>query len=273
MSARTDTALIGPYLDEPAVAYLMAWAGFLYDSTIVLWLSWRRTRPFAFALLLGFHFLTGVFFNIGMFPFIMSVAALVFFSPSWPRRLMPSRWQRVLAALTERSGPAPWLDWSRRRALAVALAAVWCAVHVAVPLRHRLYGGQVLWHEQGMRWSWKVMVREKNGSVTYRVRLPSGREKLVSPRRYLTSDQEREMCGQPDLIVQLARHIARDYGERGLGEVEVYVDALVSLNGRPPAPLIDPSVNLLEIEDGLARAGWILAAPTSKPIILRPRSG
>jgi hypothetical protein len=153
------------------------------------------------------------------------------------------------------------------------VAIVWCVFHIGMPLRHRLYGGDVLWHEQGMRWSWKVMVREKNASLTYRVRLPSGREQLISPRRYLTSDQEREMSGQPDLILQLARHIARDFQARGHRNVEVYVDALVSLNGRPPARLIDPNVNLAAVDDGLGRQTWILPAPTTQPVLLRPVSG
>jgi hypothetical protein len=198
----------------------------------------------------------------------MSVSALVFFSSSWPRRFLPARFRLTASVEQPRT-----VAWSRRRAVAFGLAALWCAVHVALPLRHRLYEGQVLWHEQGMRWSWKVMVREKNGSVSYRVRLAGGREQLVSPRRYLTGDQEREMCGQPDLILQLARHIARDYQRRGFGEVEVYVDAVVSLNGRPPAPLIDPAVNLARVPDGIAQAPWILPAPKTKPISLRPMSG
>ena len=44
----------------------MSWGGFLYDLTIVLWLSWRRSRPFAYAVVCTFHFFTHVFFNIGM---------------------------------------------------------------------------------------------------------------------------------------------------------------------------------------------------------------
>ena len=45
-------------------------------------------------------------------------------------------------------------------------------VQLLLPLRAHLYGGNVLWHEQGMRFSWRVMVREKNGSVTFIVREP-----------------------------------------------------------------------------------------------------
>ena len=86
LSARTDLPVVGPYLDLPAVAYAAAWAGFLFDTTIAFFLLWRRTRPFAYVVVLAFHVATHLLFpRIGMFPVIMVVAALVFFDPSWPR--------------------------------------------------------------------------------------------------------------------------------------------------------------------------------------------
>jgi hypothetical protein len=140
-----------------------------------------------------------------------------------------------------------------------------------VPLRFLAYGGNVRWHEQGMRFSWRVMIREKNGSVTYVVRSKTtGRVWHVSPARYLTDIQEREMSGQPDLILELAHHVRDDFERRGLGPVEVRVDALVSLNGRRLAPLIDPTVDLSTVKDGIGRASWILPAPEGPPPRLRP---
>ena len=41
------------------MAFALSWAGFLYDSTIVLFLSMRRTRPFAYATVLVFHTMIG----------------------------------------------------------------------------------------------------------------------------------------------------------------------------------------------------------------------
>lgn len=278
LTARVDTPVIGSLLDEVWVAYAASWAGFLFDTTIVVWLSWRRTRPFAYAALLGFHFLTHVFFDIGMFPFIMSTAALVFFSPSWPRRwvALARRLARrpASAAVASTVAPvvAPAMAASRCRRAALAVAAGYCALQVLIPLRHHVYRGNVLWDEQGMRWSWKVMVREKHGSVTYRVRFTdSGKELQVSPRRYLDSRQEREMAGQPDLIAQLASRIARDFERRGRGPVEVRADALVSLNGRPAQPMIDPARDLASVDRSLAPADWILPAPVEPPIRLAPR--
>jgi hypothetical protein len=160
---------------------------------------------------------------------------------------------------------------ARVHGAALAVALVYCAVQAAMPLRYLAYDGSVLWHEQGMRWSWRVMAREKNGSVTYVVRDPrSGRTWHVSPRRYLTRLQEREMSGQPDLILQLAHHIAREFEQRAGGPVEVRVDAVVSLNGRRMRRLIDPDVDLAAIRDGVAPARWIAPSPGEPPPHIQP---
>lgn len=262
LHARTETPLIGPLLGEPWVALAMSWAGFLYDLTIVFWLSWRRTRRFAFAAVCVFHGLTAYFFFIGIFPVIMTAAATLFFAPDWPRALH-ARLRRV----------EPETDGRSRlgRAGVVALGA-WALVMILAPLRGHLYGGDVLWHEQGMRWSWRVKVREKNGDVTYRVRLDGeAREREVRPSRYLDGRQEAEFAGQPDLILQLAHHIRDDLRARGHARVEVRADAWASLNGRPSARLIDPTVDLAAVEDGFAPADWILPRPDTEPLRMRPR--
>jgi vitamin K-dependent gamma-carboxylase len=253
LSARTDTPLIGPWLDERWVAYAMSWGGFLFDTTIVLWLSWRRTRLAAYVVLVGFHAAVGYFFNIGMFPFIMVTSALIFFSPSWPRRLL----RRPVPVIDAPAPPPP------RTMLAVI--ALYVALQIVLPLRHHVYPGAVLWNEDGMRFSWQVLVREKHGAVTFLVRFPDGRQLEVPPRRYLTARQEREMAGQPDLILQLARRIAADYPG-----ATVHADTRVSLNGRPSRPMIDPTFDLARVVDFGPR-DWVLPAPTTPPIHLRAR--
>ncbi len=256
LHARTEMPLLGRLFHRFHFALALSWVGLLYDATIVGWLSWPKSRPFAYAVVLVFHTLTHLLFNIGMFPFIMSACALVFFGPSWPRRLLPSS-ARVAPS------PLPGHRPLRRGTLAVLLA--WCLLHVAFPLRHYLYPGNVLWNEDGMRWSWKVKVHEKNGAVTYFVTLPNGRRHVVLPSRYLADYQEREMSGQPDLILQLAHHIAADYDARGYGPVEVRAEAIVALNGRPAAALIDPSVDLARVRDSLAPAHYVLPLPDAPP--------
>lgn len=258
LASRSHLPLVGGFVSEAWLAYAMSWAGFLYDTTIPFFLMSRRTRAYAFVVLLVFHAATSELFMIGMFPFIMTVAATVFFDSSWPRRVLP--WWTEIAGERSLASPIPMRSWS------LAGIAFFCLFQALFPLRTHLYGGNVLWHEQGMRWSWRVMVRAKNGSVSYRVRSSKWQgERLVSPARYLTSNQEREMSAQPDMILRLAHHIAERLAAEGHERVEVRVDAFASLNGRPLARLIDPQVDLTKQHDSLAPASWILPAPTTSP--------
>ncbi len=123
LTARTDTPVIGRWFDEPSVALAMSWAGFLFDTTIPLWLSWARTRIYAYIALVVFHSATGYLLNIGMFPFIMTTSALILFSPSWPRRL-----------LGRTPPPLPVESFARPRKLVVYAIAAHVAIQVALPL-------------------------------------------------------------------------------------------------------------------------------------------
>ncbi len=271
LASRTEAPLIGALLTLPAMPHIMSWAGFLNDVLVVPFLLWRRSRPYAFATVAFFHFCTHLLFVIGVFPFLMVSGATLFFDADWPRKL----WARLRgsAALPRSAlGRAPVAAgrWSN---VAAALVAGFCLVQAFAPLRTHLYPGDVLWHEQGMRYSWRVMVREKNGSIRYRVRWQGAdREVQVPPSRYLTSHQEREMSGQPDLVLQLARRIATDFEAKGHEGVEVRVDALVSLNGRRAAPMIDPNVDLAAIDDGVSLASWIAPSPPGQPLPAYPKS-
>lgn len=254
LSARTSMPVVGPYLSMPEVALFMSWAGFLFDSSVPFFLMWRRARPFAFMAVILFHTATRALFPIGMFPFIMTLSALVFFDSSWPRK-----WLRQGALPHPRPSPRG------RGSPLLPLLAAYVAFQLVLPLRAHFYGGDVSWHEQGMRFSWRVMTREKNGSVTYIVKnRATGREWHVAPSDYLTRVQERELAVQPDLILQLGHHIGRDFEQRGLGPVEVRADTLVSLNGRAATPLVDARVDLMTLQDSSRGSDWI-APPTEGP--------
>ena len=270
LSARTELPLLGAFFDEWWVALAFSWAGFLFDTTIVAFLLWRRTRPVAYLAVLAFHGMTHVLFTIGLFPLIMVCCATIFFEPDWPMRWLPGRRE-----VTPRAGAgAAWGEGGGRRAV-LAGCAVFAALHLAMPLRTHLYvgAGPVAWHEQGMRYSWRVMLREKSGDVMFKVTHPGGRDEYVPPSRYLTTYQEREMSGQPDVILQLAHRIADDVEAETGARPEVRAEAWVSWNGRRPAQLIDPDVDLAAEPRGLARRDWILAPPADAPPHLRPLDG
>ena len=258
LAARTETPFVGRGFAELWFAYAMAWAGFLFDSTIALWLSWRRTRAYAFCVVIFFHGATGYLFNIGMFPIIMTTSALIFFSPSWPRA--------VLARLGHHSPPP---DTTRDSAeapsrLTTVAIAIYVTLQIAVPLRHHVYPGSVLWNEDGMRFAWHVLIREKHGDVMFVADFADGKRLEIPPRNYLTARQEREMAGQPDLILQLAHHVGDELHRRGFRDFEIHARTSVSLNARRPTPMIDPAIDLLAVTD-LGPRRWVLQAPSEPP--------
>jgi hypothetical protein len=297
LGASTDLPLLGRLFTVEGVPLVMSWCGFLFDTTIVWWLLWRRTRPWAYLVVIVFHVLTRLLFPIGMFPVIMVMSAVMFFSPSWPRNVwakLSALAQRVtgrskalasgVAARTTTlanaasagfegaaQGSLGWARPSPARKLFVAAGALYCLLQLGMPFRYLAYGGNVLWHEQGMRFSWRVMLRAKGGAITFVARNKlTGKVLHVNPRTYLTGWQESEMSSQPDLILQLAHHVRDDLNARGLGPVEVRVESRVALNGRRSVPLIDPTVDLGLVEDGLARADWVLPGPGGPPPHTRP---
>jgi len=261
LTARTETPVIGALFAQPWFALAMAWAGFVFDTTIVIWLSWRRTRLVALGAVIAFHGLTGYLFNIGMFPFIMTSSALIFFSPSWPRRVL--RW---FVARVPPPGPGTTSAPPSRGV--VAIIALHVAVQLALPLRHLAYAGDVLWNEDGMRFAWHVLIREKHGTVTFVAAFADGKRLEVPAHNYLTARQDREMSGQPDLILQLARAIARDLEARGYRGFELHAVTAVSLNGRAPVAMIDPAVDLLGVRD-LGERTWVLPRPPGPPPTVR----
>ena len=233
-----DLALVGPLLKEAWVAHAMSWAGAAFDLTIVGWLLWRRSRPFAYVVVIVFHMMTWALFPIGMFPWIMIAATLVFFSPEWPRRLIAAVFKRRKPE--EVSGPrSPARPTRAARAAGIALV-LFALIQVAVPLRHWAYPGNVRFNEEGYRFSWRVMLTEKTGYAQFRVTdTATEQEWLVYPEEYLTHLQAERMAYQPDMILATAHFIAGDFERKGRN-VEVRADVFVAFNGRPAVRFIDP---------------------------------
>ena len=269
----SDVLLIGALLREPWTAWAMSWMGAAFDLTIIGWLLWRRSRPWAYAVVVVFHVLTWLLFPIGMFPWIMMTAALIFFPPDWPLR-MRSRHSRA-GGNPARGAPgaplSPWAGeglgvrggWATR--VAVIALVLFALAQVLVPLRHWAYPGNVRWNEDGYRFSWRVLLTEKTGHARFRVLDPaSGQERLVYPDEYLTPLQVERMATHPDMVLATAHLIARDFAGRGVPDAEVRADVSVAFNGRQAARFIDPTVDLARVEPGIWPKWWVLPGPPER---------
>ena len=89
LPSKYDLPLLGGvFFEQSWVHYLMSWGGMFYDLSIPFLLIQKKTRWPAFILVIIFHFLTAILFPIGMFPYIMIVSCLIFFSEEFHEKIL-----------------------------------------------------------------------------------------------------------------------------------------------------------------------------------------
>ena len=231
----------GAYLAWPYVAAWASWLGAAFDLSIGFALFFLRGWYFALAYLslILFHGLTGYLLDIGLFPLIMVVSTSIFWPETWHR--LGAFWSRGTGGLG--SGPSSG---------SLALATVYVFVQLYLPLRaYWAHEGPLQWTERAYRWSWRLMLQEKEGwAVFWLVDLPSGRTWEVNPKDYLTGYQIKRMLGQEYHLKQFAEFLAKDWSKRyELKDLAVYAEVHLAWNTRPARLLFRKDCNLLGAED------------------------
>ena len=73
----------------------------------------------------------------------------------------------------------------------------------------------------------------------------------------LTKVQTKQMSFQADMILEFAHYLGDYYKKQGLHNIAVFANSYVTLNGRPKEQFIDPSIDLLSIEESFKHKVWI----------------
>lgn len=254
LPAKTHLPVVGQWMYAPWVAYLFSWFGAIYDLFIVFFLLNRRTRPYAYAVVLLFHVATAIFFpGIGMFPYVMMTSSLIFFSGDFHERLLGYLPGYSLNAVERTVYRYP------RQKIFLAAIGIYVILQILIPLRFLLYPGHLFWHEEGYRFSWRVMLMEKAGTAYFTVKDAQHREQyVVNNAEFLTPLQEKMMSTQPDMILKYAHHLAMEYKKRGVNQPEVYGEIYVALNGQRSRLFVDSLVNLAAQPVSWKHYTWVL---------------
>ncbi|UZO80429.1 HTTM domain-containing protein [Aquimarina sp. ERC-38] len=259
LPSKFDTPLLGDLLQKEWVHYLFSYSGALYDLCIPALLWYRKTRGVAFFLVVIFHVLTRVLFPIGMFPYIMIVSAMVFFDAGIHHKIL--NFVNHLLPFNEKSVPIKdQYDFSlKNKKIIYPIIGCFFLVQLALPFRYVLYPGELFWTEQGYRFSWRVMLMEKAGYITFKVvDQKTNKRFYVNNRDFLTSFQEKQMATQPDFILEYAHYLEDFFETKNQTNVSVYADSYVTLNGRLSTPFVDPEVDLTLITDSFKHKDWII---------------
>jgi hypothetical protein len=252
--------VIGEWLKQGWVAYLLSWSGAAFDLCIGFLLLYQPTRWFAYILVVIFHLLTGWLFKIGMFPFIMIFMTIIFFSEDFHLKLIQKLRTIISKSSLKLNEPHSRLALSIfKKKLLYSLLAGFIVLQVFLPFRYLLYPGKLFWTEEGYRFSWRVMLMEKGGITFFYVKDPkTGRKGEVINSEFLTPLQERMMQTQPDMILQYAHYLHHVYQNRGMSDPIVTVECYVTLNGSGSRLYIDSTVDLAKQQEDFSHKKWIL---------------
>ncbi len=259
LPAKTSVPLIGPIFQYKITAYLFSWMGMLFDTFIIGALLFQKTRWLAYIAVIIFHTLTGILFQIGIFPLVMIFVVTIFFSPSLHEQFLAN-----LGKLFKQARPQAGISTTATvlrpmNRLLPPFLLTFFLFQLLFPWRYLMYDGNLFWTEQGYRFSWRVMLMEKAGTATFYVKDgEDGREGSVINHQFLNAHQEKQMAMQPDLILQFAHYLKDHYKNKGMENPIVRAEVWVTLNSRPAQLLIDPKVDLTQETDNWVSKDWIL---------------
>ncbi|WP_194767958.1 HTTM domain-containing protein [Tamlana sp. I1] len=260
LPSKYDLPLIGDTLmHQTWFQYAMSWSGMLYDLAIPFLLLYKRTRGFAFVLVVIFHVFTRVLFPIGMFPFVMIASTLIFYDASFHKkiiRFINDIFQGFTSKIAVRTEPCYRYTFKKPILLLIGLFFV---LQLVFPFRYLLYPNELFWTEEGYRFSWRVMLMEKMGMSTFKiVNGKTGDFFYVDNADFLTPFQEKQMSFQPDFILEYAHYLGDHFTAQGHKNVQVFVESYVALNGRLSQPYIDKTVDLYQEKESFKPKHWIL---------------
>lgn len=257
LPAHSSFPFLGYFFTQKWVAYVFSWFGAGYDLTIPFFLLLKKTRKLAYGFVIVFHVLTAILFPIGMFPYIMIGATLIFFPVTFHRKVID-----FLASFFPKVKEKEERDIYRSPLLGKKFLAVFLSFHFLVqlllPLRPFFYKGNMFWHEHGYRFGWRVMLMEKAGSAFFTAYLPDGSKMDIRNSDYLTPNQEKMVATQPDMLLQYAKFIEQDLNRKGYRDVAVKAKVFVTLNGSGSKLFINPTVDLTNQHESFTQKKWVL---------------
>ena len=261
LAKRAHYPVIGPHVGEEWLVYFFVLGGLLLDLLVVPALLWRRTRLVAYASVVAFHLMNATLFRIGIFPWLMLAATLIFFPPETLRCWLPLLKEGTQGDAV--AGDAERTPTVRRQRVTLALLGCYLAVQVLAPLRHFLYPGNVHWTEEGHRFSWHMKLRSKDGQAHFEVYDPVHHELwIVDPEADLRPEVVAKMVTHPDMILQYSHHLAEQKRREGREAIQVRARVMASLNGRVPQVFINPMTDLAQVRRTLGHCEWVLPLET-----------
>lgn len=250
MEGKKHYVFVGDFLQQKWLHYVLAYGGILFDGLIIPLLLFKPTRKYTFIVSIFFHVFNSFIFQIGIFPYLALAFSLFFF----PAEKIQKLFLKKKTCYTAEEIVIPKL-----KTLLIIGFSIYFIIQIGLPLRHHFIEDNVLRTEEGHRLSWRMMLRIKSGQTSYWVEnKDSGKRIHIDLNKYLSTKQKRSASTKPDVMWQFAQRLKQDFKNKGQ-DVAVYINCKVSINGKPYKTLINPDIDIANVEwDVFNHSNWIL---------------
>ncbi|WP_375238394.1 HTTM domain-containing protein [Aurantibacter sp.] len=250
MEGKRHLPIIGEFLQNDFMPYLVGYGGILYDGLIIPLLLFKPTRKLAFYGSLFFHLFNSIVFQVGIFPFLALAFSLFFFESKKIRNIFLKK--KTLYTGNE-------ISVKSYKLILIGLGLVYFTIQIILPVRHHFIKDNVLWTEEGHRLSWRMMLRSKQGATFYKIKNHTKDSTFrVNLNDYLTRKQQRLASTKPDVMWQFSQHLKEEHKQKG-DSISVYITSSLSVNRKAYKKFTNPDIDIANQEwNYFGHASWLL---------------
>lgn len=236
-------------LSSEFMIHFLTYGGLIFDLAIPFLLFYKRSLTIALLSVLFFNGFNYILFNtnllkgdeleISIFPIFMIFGTLLLF-------ISPTILNKCRTWVSSSTKQHSTLLFKKST---FYFFSGYLLFQLLFPLRHYLFPGNPNWTGRAANFSWRMKAHNKLCQFNYKLRVNNLSEfNAVADGTFINTHQRMLLGHDPALFLQFGKYIGEEMIRRGYSNPEVFVNAQISLNGRPFTPIIDSTINLLKLK-------------------------
>lgn len=224
------------FLQAEWIAYFICWFGLVFDLSIGFLLWNRKTRVAGLALLLPFHISNHFIWHIGIFPWLMIAATVLFFDMDWLKKKVAKKPTGNYKAISP--------TWVK------GFLIIYICFQLFFPLRQWFFEGPSYWTGYCFRFSWNMMLYDNLETFKVKVSVPDeGVVGYIDMNRYVNNKQYRKLNQYPGNLSRLCQFLGNEMKTNaGIANPELNIITYRSINGRPYQLFVDTTINMVKAD-------------------------
>lgn len=259
---QAQSSMLTNIFPKETLIMLIKYGGLVFDLSIAFILLAKKTRWLGVLLVVIFSYTNNsiLFDDIGIFPFFMICATILFFDSKKVGNYVDSIFGSKATENTEEATETA-VTTSKYKTLTLTCLFIFVVFHIVFPLRHHFLTTNPEWTSIAQRFSWRMKMQSRNVTqfnMSLVDRATSQRYDLDGTT-FVTKNQFMHMPEDPYTFVHLAKYISKKlYLERGLINPIIKAELMVEFNGMPTQYMLDKRIDLTKVnESQFAKTPWI----------------